>query len=310
LLFAGRFLWSSRVDRNWRGAGKNRPNRQAKKCSIKVKKSVDGHLDLCNSERTHGKHKLHKEKKMRTLKGLLCAAALVAGVATSMAQSNVYSLNVVGYVNLPVTAGSAYLIGNPLTGGDNTAATILTNMVSVGGLPTDWNGSTVYEFDNAAGYVNADVWTYNPTFSLFGWGAGGSGNGPNGFTDITPGKGFWFLPTASGTVTFVGQVMTNNTFSLPHANGGVSLVSSAFPATNSLVSIGMFGNPGDNVYRWDPVAGWWDTPTYNAAIPLFNIPQGWNEPDTNGPVLSVGEAVFYQNTQTTNENFVQNFTIQ
>src|SRR5437667_4436469 len=54
----------------------------------------------------------HKHKNMRT-KALLCAAGLLAaGVATSMAQSNVYSLNIVGYANVKIISGPG-LYNNP-----------------------------------------------------------------------------------------------------------------------------------------------------------------------------------------------------
>jgi hypothetical protein len=43
--------------------GKKRQVRGVEKCSKKVKKSVDRHLDLCNSGGTHGKHKLHRKIK-------------------------------------------------------------------------------------------------------------------------------------------------------------------------------------------------------------------------------------------------------
>jgi len=39
---------------------------------------------------------------------LLCAAAIAAGVASSMAQSNVYSLNIVGYANVPTPHGYTF----------------------------------------------------------------------------------------------------------------------------------------------------------------------------------------------------------
>src|SRR5215472_170391 len=70
---------------------------------------------------------------MRT-KALLCAAAMAAGALTSMAQSNVYSLNVVGYVNYPFTAFNYTLINNPLDNTNNDLNTI---------IPTAPDGSTV-----------------------------------------------------------------------------------------------------------------------------------------------------------------------
>ena len=61
---------------------------------------------------------------MRT-KVLLCAAALAASLATSMADTNVYSINVVGYVNKTVKANIWYLWGNPLNASpDNTTKNV------------------------------------------------------------------------------------------------------------------------------------------------------------------------------------------
>ena len=65
---------------------------------------------------------------MRTKTTLVAAAILAAGIASSMAQANVYSLNVVGYVNVTVQGGGAYnLIANPL---NNTTGNTLTNIFS------------------------------------------------------------------------------------------------------------------------------------------------------------------------------------
>src|SRR5438270_9330702 len=51
-------------------------------------------------------HTVTQTTNMRT-KTLLCMAALAAGVATSMAQ-NVYSLNIVGYANVPNPVGYTF----------------------------------------------------------------------------------------------------------------------------------------------------------------------------------------------------------
>ena len=67
-----------------------------------MKKLLTWGWTVCDSGTTHGKNTNYKH--MRT-KALLCAAALAAGTAASMAQSNVYSLNIVGYVNVPLTSG-------------------------------------------------------------------------------------------------------------------------------------------------------------------------------------------------------------
>src|SRR5437870_431669 len=96
---------------------------------------------------------------MRT-KVLLSMAALAAGVATSMAQSNVYSLNIVGYANVP----------NPVQYTFQSAPFRVTTAVSNGAnevLPQNtgqydgdqviiWNGSS---FD-AAGRSSGQPWGF------------------------------------------------------------------------------------------------------------------------------------------------------
>ena len=60
---------------------------------------------------------------MRT-KVLLIAAALAASLASSMAQ-NVYSLNVVGYYNIPLAANEKLMIANQLNTTNNTLAALI-----------------------------------------------------------------------------------------------------------------------------------------------------------------------------------------
>jgi hypothetical protein len=57
---------------------------------------------------------------MRTKTLLLSAAAMAAGLVSSVAQSNVYSVNVVGYVNQVLPAGTLVAVANPLDNGTNT----------------------------------------------------------------------------------------------------------------------------------------------------------------------------------------------
>src|SRR6267142_1053774 len=58
----------------------------------------------------------------------LLAAVLAAGVAASaVAQSNVYSLNVVGYYNVSMGAGQKVLLGNQLNTTNNTLAGVIPN---------------------------------------------------------------------------------------------------------------------------------------------------------------------------------------
>jgi hypothetical protein len=97
---------------------------------------------------------------MRTKTTLLCAAALAAGVTASMAQSNVYSLNIVGYANVPNPKGYSFQ-SSPFEASPSDAATNVIanpNTVQAGTYPGPMDGSslqlwtgtgfTIYEFDS------------------------------------------------------------------------------------------------------------------------------------------------------------------
>jgi len=120
---------------------------------------------------------------------LIAAAALAAGVISSQAQ--VYSLNVVGYVNQPIPANSYQIVGSQMINGSdanqtngNINTTLINGLVSspvpaTGGNPSQnpalstnsqillWNGITftIYYYFNAA---DATSWEGSGTWSA-GW---------------------------------------------------------------------------------------------------------------------------------------------
>src|SRR5947208_16928468 len=111
---------------------------------------------------------------MRT-KALLCAAGLLAvGAVSSMAQSNVYSLNVVGYINVSLTNGFN-LIANQMDLDGNLTNNTVTGVFSTN-LPS---GSKVYAYSTASGYSIA-------TFNGTAWRPAGALPGAN--AGLTPGR--------------------------------------------------------------------------------------------------------------------------
>ena len=107
---------------------------------------------------------------MRTKTLAICAAALAAGALSTMAQSNVYSLNIVGYANITITPGNNFY-ANPFNhSGNNNATNIFAlsplndNYAQPGGTMNSfyvlkWNGAgfdqTYYENDFTANNVGA-----------------------------------------------------------------------------------------------------------------------------------------------------------
>jgi hypothetical protein len=214
---------------------------------------------------------------MRT-KILGVAALLAAGVATSMAQSNVYSLNIVGYYNVPV-------------GGLTAIANSLRN-----GTPTDRLDQVIpyKDGDNVQiwGGANWATWTMDSA-STTGWVApDGSEAALTSLPIVGPGLGFFYgNNTGTTNITFVGEVRTGtNTVAIP---AGLRPLGSPLPYGGA-VSTGPLNlqvQDGDNIQKWGGVK--WDTYTRDSASTT-----GWVAPDGSEgpePTLTVGQGFFYGN---------------
>jgi len=185
---------------------------------------------------------------------------LALSLATSQAQ-NIYSANVVGYINITIPGGHQAFIGNQLYNltGTNNAAQIIQNLESdPNGITNNilyyWTGSgfaTYYWFTAA----DADTW--------FGADSG------NGWYDIVgnyinlvlnQGGGFFLRNTESGgsqTVTLTGQVQ-QGTNSITVAQGFNAL--SIVPPLSTNIDSSLLGFPGtsdpnsitnDVMYVWN-----------------------------------------------------------
>jgi hypothetical protein len=224
---------------------------------------------------------------MRT-KALLGLAALVVSAATCVAQQNVYSLNIVGYVNVDIKPG-LNLISNPLkpsNGNYNITNTIV--------LPDAADGASLFTWTGTA-------WdSVVPQFY-------GGGIGWDPAMDVALGEGFFLQsPTAAGNykVTFVGEVQTGDvSYTLAP---GLNVVAPKIPVAEPWPGKDI-GNDGDSIYTWTGTA-------WNSAIWQYYGPEiGWDGPEagnTAGPTIPVGGAVVYQNTKTTPINWTRQFNPQ
>src|SRR5438270_1616829 len=162
---------------------------------------------------------------MRTKTLLLTAALSAAGLATSMAQ--VYSVNIVGYVNLNIPVGYSMIANQLNATPDNTVINL---------MPTPPNLTTVYKFD--------------PTSALFS-SADYTDGAWEGDLTITanPGEGIFIYTPAAFTQTFVGEVQLVSDHALPN---GFSIVSSVIPQSGALDTVLNY-IPGnlDTVYQFN-----------------------------------------------------------
>jgi len=210
---------------------------------------------------------------------LITAALTAAGALSSMAQ--VYSANIVGYINLNIPFGYS-LIANQLNNSpDNTLNTL---------FKTAPDGTTIFKYDPVLGYGQDNI---------FGnvWQSGG-------FTTMNPGEGALIYAPSGFTATFVGEVQLQSTLSVVE---GYSIVSSVIPQAGHLsdpnvpagqhgqanTDLGLagpnglgIGQAGYTVFKFDNVLGYgqsfWDGGSWGVA----------GDP---GPSLNVGESYLSYN---------------
>jgi hypothetical protein len=185
-------------------------------------------------------HTVTIKHKMRTKTLLIAAAALVAGVVSSEAQT-VYSVNVVGYVNVPLIEGFN-LVANPLdadgTGTNNTIISVFTNNLPVGTVIYEWTGVTYNQSSYAANKAHtATNWTAN--------------------LPLNPGQGIWVaIPVGaygggSSNVTTTGTVLQGNLSNPNIAGPGFTILSSQVPISGALTTnLNYIPSVGDVVYTY------------------------------------------------------------
>jgi hypothetical protein len=209
---------------------------------------------------------------MRT-KLLLSAAVLgVAGIVAASAQ--VYSVNVVGYINVAVPPGFSMIANQLDNSGNNTLAAL---------LPTVPEGTTIYKFRPAMGDYDISGFEFGE------WSQAGM--------TLNPGEGaFIFNPgTAAFNALFVGEVK-QGALSTPLV-AGFQIVASQVPQTGALdADLGFPAAEGDIVYQFNNATG-------DYKIGGFEFGE-WSVV----PTPAVGEAFFVNKAAGT--SWTRNFTVQ
>lgn len=232
---------------------------------------------------------------MRT-KVLLCAAALAASLASLSAQ-NVYSLNVVGYVNVTLPHGQFYAVANPLdatVGGTVAGGNDITNLFSTaaGNIQA---GSTLATFNSALVDYDAPI-TFSGKSSTWG------GN----FT-MAPGTGalYYNNGAADTVVTFVGQVEQGTYTAATIPANAFKLAGAPVPlggdVANLNTQLGLVPAAGDTVT------------TFNGATVDWNAPVTWSAKSsawTGTLNINPGQGFLYYNNAASPKTWVSNFTVQ
>lgn len=249
---------------------------------------------------------------MRTKTLLITAALSAAGALTSMAQTNVYSVNVVGYINLTAPPGFSLLANQLDVDGTNKIGAVLNN---ANANPVGIDGIQLLRFKNNNYTIDAYDGTGNAV-GFVGWYDNGTGN-PSTNT-IGPGSGFFLYNPYNTNIilTLTGNVKQGtNSIPIP---AGFSLNSTVapqavvldttptnnFPATDGmeyLAYTNIIGNPGNYA-----VPDFYDA-TGNAVGFI-----GWYDNGTGlqvFPTPAVGQGYFIFNPGASN-NWSRNFTVQ
>lgn len=197
---------------------------------------------------------------MRT-KTLILTALLGVAATPLFAQTNVYSVNAVGYVQEVLQPGVFQMIANPLNTTNNSLPSILATPPN-GTVLYKWNGSTYVSSSYRFGSWSDGTLTLNPGEGCFIKCGGSVGGTP--FTN-----------------TFVGEVLQG---SLSNAIPvGFSIKSSMVPQAGGLQTVlGLTPANGEIVYQWDPVNQAYVSHSYRFGSWAGGEPQ-----------IAVGEAFFY-----------------
>jgi len=251
-------------------------------------------LLLCEIGTAHGKKNNNTTMK-KTL--LIAAAALAASVISSQAQ--VYSQNVVGYVNIPETAGQ-FSLETPAMDPDGTG----TNGTVIGVYPNPAVGDQIYVFNATSGvFLN---YTYQFKAASHGnpastnW-VDGTGANANGFS-LNVGQGVFYLPIVNETNTFVGLVVNGTvTNSYVPAPNSFALIASQIPYGGGISStLGYVPSINDTVYTF--TGGAYTTYTYQFKPASHGNPASTNWVDGTGavsePQISAGQGFWLDPVQT------------
>jgi hypothetical protein len=184
--------------------------------------------------------------------------------------AQVYSVNIVGYVNLSIPVGFSMIANQLNNSPDNQLATL---------IPTPPDQTTFYKFVNASSSYLIDQ------FADGAWGGDTSGA-----MTLNPGEGVFVNSLAAFTATFVGEVqLSTPAGALPIATG-FSIVSSPIPQQGFLDTDLNYGTPNDQETFYQ----------FNNASTSYSINQwadaAWGgDAGGNAPTIHVGEAFFVSN---------------
>jgi hypothetical protein len=189
------------------------------------------------------------------------AALGAVGVASSMGQSAVYSVNIVGYINKTIPSGGSTLANQLNASPNNTIPTLL-------GTPA--GAMTIFKFNPAT--ANYDQAFFDPD----------AGAWDNTTMVLNPGQGAFIDNNGPAhSITLVGEVQLNSTVDIHPGYDAYSSViprsgpldaSMNFPVPTEAMTVFRFNGSGYTQYFNDPDSGGWQPPN---GVPSVNIAEAF-----------------------------------
>jgi len=249
---------------------------------------------------------------MRT-KTLLIAAASALAAGVTVTQAQVYSQNIVGYVNAVYSPGFS-AAANPFNEAAGNAVTNIIQNPNVGGSG-QWDGTYVYTW---TGHTY-NIVTLDSTIA--GGVADPTDSYPTNAPIINPGTGFFVANEGTiGTNTYVGTVALSSypgtTTNVIPASPAFSLVASVLPigggvssvlGLTNVVTAGSGALDGDYIYQPNIVSGHFLP--YIVTTIDSTVAGGFADPTdsyaTNEPVIPVAGNFFFVNENATPVTWIQ-----
>jgi len=158
---------------------------------------------------------------MRTKTLALSTMLSMLGTASLVAQTNVYSINAVGYINVNLPIGYS-IVACQLQTGTNTVANLFNNTAGA------YKGCKVLKYNPANGHYDQNDIAQSSSYTT-GWVGGGT-------MTLNPGEAIWF-DNGTGHVTsttFVGTVPQGTNTVVIHT--GFQMLSSPVPFSGDLIT--------------------------------------------------------------------------
>lgn len=239
---------------------------------------------------------------------LIAAATLAAGVISIQAQ--VYSQNIVGYANIPMTGGQEYLVTVPFAvGASNGVNEVFSTNLPVGSQVLIWGGTgyTTYLYDP----TDPNVWGTN---GVPVWYLSDDSTPASPLPTVKAGQGFFMIPASNLTNNFSGSIaLSVGTSNQMVLTGGLEYcLSSVVPysgaitnGNNSTGGANLNNLPvGSQVLIWQGTG--FTTALYDPTDPNVwgtnGVPKWYQSDDStpfvdpssggNVPTLSVGQGLF------------------